>query len=341
MASRAEDLFDKLLAQGEAGLDELIAQGASEELFLDYKRSANDGNSNTIDNRDRANLAKAIEGFGNSEGGVLVWGVGCAKDASGTDVPTTKHPIHEPERFRSWIENAISGLTVPAHGGVRNHAFRSGGAKLGYVVTYVPASPNVPHQTLPEQRYYMRAGSSFVPVPHAVLAGLFGRRPQPRMSHGLTLGTPRRIGKGRVSVEISFMLTNLGPGIAESPFLTLLVRSAPSSPSQLSFSTPDATTWFGQFSLGRKMSIIGKGETKIPPGSWLDPFVLAFEWMEPIDASFHITGSCGAAASPAEHFEIRVEREAIAAALRDFLAAMDRGATPDDARGPIDQLFTS
>ena len=36
--NRAEDLFEKLTAQGEAAIDELISARKAEELFLDFKR---------------------------------------------------------------------------------------------------------------------------------------------------------------------------------------------------------------------------------------------------------------------------------------------------------------
>ena len=55
----------------------------------------------------------------------------------------------------------------------------------GFVVTYIAKSYDAPHQSLkPSLQYYIRAGSDFVPTPHAVLAGLFGRRRQPFFSAG-------------------------------------------------------------------------------------------------------------------------------------------------------------
>lgn len=72
---RAEDLFERIQRDGVAAIETLIAERASEELFLEFKQSADDGQGNRFHDRDRGNLRKAISGFANSEGGVLIWGV--------------------------------------------------------------------------------------------------------------------------------------------------------------------------------------------------------------------------------------------------------------------------
>jgi predicted HTH transcriptional regulator len=42
------------------------------ELF--YKRVTKEGVSPMLEQSDRENLARAISGFGNSEGGIIIWG---------------------------------------------------------------------------------------------------------------------------------------------------------------------------------------------------------------------------------------------------------------------------
>lgn len=74
---RAEDLFERLKQGGETAIDELIEQRQAEELFLDFKRSADGASGRRLHDNDRQNLARAISGFGNSEGGVIIWGVDC------------------------------------------------------------------------------------------------------------------------------------------------------------------------------------------------------------------------------------------------------------------------
>ena len=78
--SRAADLFDQLTQGGVTRVQEMIANSEAEELFLDFKRSADNGSGVRLNNHDRANLAKSISGFGNSEGGVVVWGCPSSDD---------------------------------------------------------------------------------------------------------------------------------------------------------------------------------------------------------------------------------------------------------------------
>ncbi len=66
--SRAEDLYERIKKDGESVLDNFILQGQAQELFLDFKRSSDNGKNRHLSQTDRNNLAKAISSFGNSEG---------------------------------------------------------------------------------------------------------------------------------------------------------------------------------------------------------------------------------------------------------------------------------
>ena len=71
---RAEELFLRIKTRGAAEVHDMIGERFVEELFLDYKRSSTRLPARKLSDEDRKNLAKAIAGFGNSEGGVVVWG---------------------------------------------------------------------------------------------------------------------------------------------------------------------------------------------------------------------------------------------------------------------------
>jgi hypothetical protein len=86
--SRAAELFERFQREGKAMLDAMIEQKLGEELFLDFKRSADDGSGRSLHNNDRRNLEKAACGFSNSEGGVVFWGVDCTQDRDRGDIPT-------------------------------------------------------------------------------------------------------------------------------------------------------------------------------------------------------------------------------------------------------------
>jgi hypothetical protein len=82
---RAEQLFDRIRNGGAAEIHNMIAAQIVEELFLDYKRSSTTLPSRKLSEEDKKNLAKAVSGFGNSDGGVIVWGVDCPSSAAAPD----------------------------------------------------------------------------------------------------------------------------------------------------------------------------------------------------------------------------------------------------------------
>ena len=180
--SRAEDIFQKLVYFGEDAIDEFIINQQTEELFLDFKQAVSTGkNFTTLHRDDRKNLAKAISGFGNSEGGVIIWGVECSRDVEIGDVARAKIKVHNVHRFLSWLENAISGCTIPSHNKVRNHIISVDENGDGFIATYIPKSELAPLMTTTNSTIYIRSGSNNVPAPYSVIAGMFGRRPQPNI----------------------------------------------------------------------------------------------------------------------------------------------------------------
>jgi hypothetical protein len=232
---RAEDLFQRLKDGGESEIDTLIEDRQSEEPFLDFKRSADGGAGVKFHPNDRENLARAISGFGNSEGGVIVWGVDCRDRPQVGDVPQEKHPLEDPKRFLSWLEGAVSGCTIPPHPRVEHQAIVS--KKGGFAVTFVPKSYLSPHQCLQgRQQYYVRAGSNFYPAPHGVLAGLFGQAPQPTLSHqfridvGVTPYTGSSGKPNRFEWKVPLVIENSGLGLARDLYLNAQVsKPGPSS----------------------------------------------------------------------------------------------------------------
>ncbi|MEO6195951.1 MAG: ATP-binding protein [Thermoanaerobaculia bacterium] len=101
--NRAAFIFDWLSAEGEKAIDELIYTRKSEELFLDFKRSADEGAGGRLNQKDRENLARALSGFANSEGGVIVWGIDCRPGKDGADIPLSKIPLVDSAAFVSWF----------------------------------------------------------------------------------------------------------------------------------------------------------------------------------------------------------------------------------------------
>lgn len=336
--ARAEELYKRI---SDAGIDEinsLIRDSVSEELFLDYKRSANNGDSRTLHNSDKSNFSKAISGFGNSEGGVIIWGVQCSPDEDGADVPTDAHPIVNPTRFKSWLDGVASGLTVPPHSKVENCAL-VGEDGTGFVVTLIPQSDHAPHQTTQDKKYLMRAGSNFLPVPHAVLAGMFGRRPNARVFENYMLAPPEFPGNGSVRMNIGLALNNGGRGIAEHLYLTLGIYSTPGGNLTVELSRPDANAWYGSFSYGHKLGIVSNDGVRLPPGAFIEPIKMTLTLIPPFTKGLLIEGECGAANSESFPIVIKADAEQLERVVQEFHAAIEAGQAPHDAQSIISNFI--
>jgi hypothetical protein len=159
---RGEDLFDRLERGGIAYLDELIETHKSEEAFLDFKRSKNSGQSTHLEGDDQKNLSRALSGFANSDGGVVVWGVrtGDGSPSGGADTASGKAPLRDCRAFAAAIDNAISGRTNPPVPGARSIPLPESDGSSGFVATLIPASSIGPHQTVDTKVYLARYGSS-------------------------------------------------------------------------------------------------------------------------------------------------------------------------------------
>jgi hypothetical protein len=297
----AEELFDRIIDGGGKAIDGFIADRQSEELYLDFKRSADNGASHKLHQNDRNNLGKAISGFGNSEGGVIVWGVDCKEIAEKGDVAYAKHPIQNPKRFKSWLESRVSGCTVPAHRGVRHQEIEAGDG-TGYVATLIPQSLLAPHQCVPECRYYMRAGSDFSPVPHAVLAGMFGRRPQAILSHSWRLDDPqfdpsRQPRDPAAKIVAHLNIRNRGPGIARDLYVNF-VDLAPATTIGVQFTSHQFTS---ERASNESISAISKQDFRLGPHGQAFIASLTFQLDMNLKTGVSYSLSYGCSDSPIEY----------------------------------------
>jgi len=318
---RAEDLFNRLKQNREKAIDEMILDRQSEELFLDFKRSSDNGSGIKLHDKDRSNLAKAISGFGNSEGGIIVWGVDCSRKPDEGDIARAKVRIHNPKRFKSWLEGAISGCTVPPHPLVQNLEIESYDIETGFVVTYVPKSYLKPHQCVTPPQYYIRSGSDFVPTPHAVLAGMFGSHPQPFVFHQWTEPKVTIYHKENyVEFAIGFTLRSHGPGFAKDLYVSAKVAaSKPEGPSNVCITLSDQHNWIEQYPKGAFKNLVSKDSFKLAPGALTQPLMLEYTLIPPFlsELSYEIT--FGHATSPVRMIEGKADKETLQQAFDELL----------------------
>ncbi len=321
---RAEEIYKRIGDEGIKAIDDFIDDRASEELFLDFKRSSDNGGGRRLSQTDRNNLAKAISGFGNSEGGVVVWGVDCSRDADGADVARAKVPITNIKRYRSWLEGAVSGCTVPPHTCVEHDIIPTASGEDGYVLTYVPHSNAAPHQVVGRMQYFIRAGSSFVPTPHMVLAGMFGRRPQPQVHHNYTV-TSAKLDNDVIHFQAGVMIRNQGPGIASDLFVNILILDLPGTRCELRWEYTDQENWSGVWSFGRHLSLISTVGYRLPPEAQVQPVILDFSIAPPIEDDMEIEGMVGSGSSVPYRFRLNKPANEIQKLYDKFVASSHSG----------------
>lgn len=329
--SRAEDIFQKLIYFGEDALDDFIVNMQSEELFLDFKQSFNTNKqANSLNSNDRKNLAKAISGFGNSEGGVLIWGVECYRDVEIGDVAKTKIKIKNVHKFLSWLENAISGCTIPSHNKVRNHIISADQNGDGFIATYIPRSDVAPLMSTFGSTIYIRSGSNNVPAPYAVIAGMFGRRPQTNVElmindknvdiideiedflHPTKKDAPSRY----VRICFSINARNESNVIARELYLSCTTRAE--EPNRVRFSNYNQLDYIG--GLEGELNIISKTDFRLPPRGTIKMTNISIILAEEIDDDFMLEGVIGADASAPKDFRIYASKNK----LRSFIAKVFR-----------------
>jgi len=329
--SRAEDIFEKLVYFGEDAIDEFLENRQTEELFLDFKQAASDGKSmRTLHPNDRRNLGKAISAFGNSEGGVLIWGIECSRDLEIGDVAKAKIKVKNVHRFLSWLENAISGCTIPSHNKVRNHIISCDKNGDGFLATYIPKSEIAPLMTTTGSQIYIRSGSNNVPAPYAVVAGMFGKRPQPNIELMISdkdmsvsesseedIFAPqkkRRKKESVVSVKFSLLAQNNSNAIAKEVYLSCNTLSVGGDKNKVNFYYDSQLENLA--AERNSLNLIAPLEMRVPPRALLSCAKAEIKLYEDVSEDFLMDGVIGADGATPRSFRFYVSKND----LRSFVA---------------------
>ena len=215
----AHKLFNEVIQQDINYINDAVKDKIAENYYLDFKQTEKEdytGRRSLYDS-DRKNLAKSISAFGNSEGGVMLWGIKTGKDDM--DYASVKAPIKNVSNFLSLLESFVSTLTVPTHPTVSNKIiFENKSDDIGYIVTHIPKSSQRPFQVVNEKdfRYYIRAGSSSLPAPDNFLRSLFGQEPQPNVFITFAISTAKLYEGGIVRMDVGILLYNGGENVSKN-----------------------------------------------------------------------------------------------------------------------------
>lgn len=318
--SRGTDLFQRLEARGLAALDELLADLEPESLFVDFKRSDANGAGLRLSESDNKNLSKGIAGFANSEGGLLIWGIDCRRDpATGNEV-ANKHALVDAAGFRTKLEAAVSRETIPPHPAIRMlHIQETPPNPSGYVIVHVPKSEIGPLRSTKTNHYHVRTGSDFSIVSHDVLAGMFGRSPQPKIFANY-LSHPARQSERRDASVLAFGIVacNQGAVPAPKPYLSLWYGDFPSS--NVHANTPHPEWFTLRRGVMPGLSVVSRDGADLTPGGvdHLCDIVLTVPLR--YGCPIHIKGIIGAQNAVPQHFSATASTDALRA-LEERLAS--------------------
>ena len=122
------ELYDRLIREGEAGIQRLIDERTQEGVQLDFKMKG-DARKGSFDQNDRKIFAKAISGFANSTGGLLIWGANAETGPDGVHcAQSPAAPIAQIELFLSEATNLAGQLIQPKHEGIHFRTIASNSA---------------------------------------------------------------------------------------------------------------------------------------------------------------------------------------------------------------------
>jgi hypothetical protein len=168
-----------------------------------------------LDDSDISNFAKALSGFANTGGGVLLWGVQ-ARKVDDIDRIQQLVPISDIVKFEAKLRDRESSLVEYVVPGVEYKSIvdRNGG---GFLAVLIPQSPMVPHRVnrKSDHHFYIRAGGTFSPLPLTIVEDLFSRRASPALEVFLKQTTGGSVHIFRLCVR------NTGKATARFPFIVI------------------------------------------------------------------------------------------------------------------------
>jgi hypothetical protein len=230
-SSFATELFERLCANRtpQETFDELkrIAESQTAESdWLEFK-SAEDWPSK--DPQIKSQWSKALSAFANAEGGVLIWGICCERDASGVDVSRSILPVSGIEAFVSRLDQLRPDATDPPLQNVIVKAAPNPTMQdEGLIVCFIPESLFKPHRAeFSGHHFYVRIGSHSSPLRPGTLRQLFWSRGRsivvPFVECELK---PNRSFPGNYCFEFQVWLRNQGSQTARDLFV-VVNRSPP------------------------------------------------------------------------------------------------------------------
>lgn len=178
------------------------------------------GAAQISDQDEKKTWSKALAGFANTQGGVLIWGVDARKDqATEIDAACGLSLVKNPFALKSRLNELHHQATEPPVLDVEIEAYSIPGTDKGFVICFIPESPFRPHRAEhAERQYYIRVGDDFIVPCVSHLRNLFF--PQSRCLLVPELKAHCAVENGGTSYHIEGFLKNIGTATAFDTYVT-------------------------------------------------------------------------------------------------------------------------
>ena len=195
----------------EDDLKSMITDHVKEDLYLEFKQKR-DRRHAQLEDDDKFNFSRALSGFANSDGGILIWGVETyKKDESAKSLK----PIADVDGFIRSLKSSLINFVQPFVDNVLIEKIPTDASdQVGFVKCLIPQSDKTPHRPmLADREYYKRSTEGFYRLEHFDLEDMFGRRQRPLLvMHTASGNVP---GGDPEMREVKFSFTNEGRWTAQ------------------------------------------------------------------------------------------------------------------------------
>ena len=227
--------FESVMSGGFVFLNALFKKTESEENdwreykggeFLGEKHRAATKTEPAFEPREhmKSYWSETLSAFGNTGGGVLIWGINCPGK-----VPLGFSLVPKCEKWRDDLRDLVMSATDPLVGGIRLEVvFSPTVTGAGIIACYVPPSDFPPHRAeWAGKQFYIRDQDKSVVCPTGLLRNLFYPRKSARLAVSVSATVARNVQFGE-SLEVDVKVFNRGPATAES----VVVSFHPSEPTR-------------------------------------------------------------------------------------------------------------
>jgi len=220
-----------------AAVQSLLDNGETEGLHLEAKAP-----SMPRVNRDQQiYIAKAISGFSNTAGGIVIWGVSITKhEHSGLDVLTQIEPVANCHQFMRSLQRIIPTLSTPPILSAKCKCIlRRKSDTRGVVVTHFPYQEGSPVQSSLDNLFYWRSGDDFHPAPYEMIRRLFLSADSPDLRTQIDADLAKKEPDG--TWVIPLVIANNSQAIAEHTNISVEITNRADCEAVTSFELSDAS----------------------------------------------------------------------------------------------------